>query len=86
MKKKYLIIELIDGTRITEDWTSRPGAPFNAGANDEFYVQVAAAISANGYSDIRSEARACDATYYSHIAPSQIKTVSFEFKVQLAHE
>jgi hypothetical protein len=80
MKKKYLVIELLDGTMITEDWTNRPGAPFGAGANDGFYAGVCMAIAANGYTDIREGARPIDATFFRHIAPSQIVAVCFEFK------
>jgi len=75
--KKILTITLIDNRTIESDLTdklAKSNVPFGAGANDPFYVQMCATIAASGYPNVETESK----ENYTHIAPSQIKEVSFK--------
>ena len=76
-QKKILIITLNDGREIKRDLTLLhvPGVPFGAPANDPGYATVCQQISICGYTDPENVSD----TLYTHIAPSQIKTVSLQF-------
>jgi len=75
--KKVLTITLITGREITRDLTlMNIGAPIGATANDQSYAMLCQSISMNGYTDpeLVSEMQ------YTHIAPSQIATVTVKFE------
>jgi len=75
--KKILTITLIDNRKIESDITdklAKSNVPFGAPANDPFYVQMCSTIAASGYPELETESR----ENYTHIAPSQIKSVSFQ--------
>jgi hypothetical protein len=74
--KKKLVIVCIDGRIIERDITSVKDAPIGATANDQFYAKLCQAISASGYTDPDTVTE----TNYTHLAPSQIKTVSVTFE------
>jgi hypothetical protein len=84
MKKKIIIIELVDGRKILrdiskedfKDHTGRPLLLLNAPANHPVYAGICQAICAGGYTDIEAN----NENRYTHIAPSQIKSVSFQFE------
>lgn len=77
MKKKVLIIQLINDREITRDITNtNVGAPIGADANDFHYATLCQQISQNGYTD----PDLVNENLYTHIAPSQIKTVSVKFE------
>jgi hypothetical protein len=80
--KKFLIITLLDGRELKRDLTNevpkdqhnrpRIGVP----ANDVHYAILCQTICCHGYSDIDVVTE----TNYTHIAPSQIKSVSVRFE------
>lgn len=76
-QKKILTITLIDGRVIERDLSNLPvpGVPIGAPANDPAYATMCQQISICGYTDIEKVNDKC----YTHIAPSQIKTVSLQF-------
>ena len=75
--KKVLIITLISGREITRDLTlMNVGAPIGATANAPEYAQLCSAISSNGYTDTEL----VNEMQYTHIAPSQIATVTVKFE------
>lgn len=75
--KKSLIITLISGREIIRDLTlMNVGAPIGAPANNEVYAKLCAAISSNGYTDPDLVTESS----YTHIAPSQIVTVTVKFE------
>lgn len=75
MRKKLLIINLVDGRIIERDITTEKGFPLGAPANDMSYLQLCQTIAGTGYLDP-------DATTEKEavfIGPSQIKTVHVKF-------
>ncbi len=75
--KKVLTITLNSGRIITRDLTlMNIGAPIGAMANDESYARLCQTICVNGYTDIDLVSE----MQYTHIAPSQIATVTVKFE------
>ena len=75
--KKTLIILLVDGREITRDITKESiHAPIGAKANDEVYAKLCHSVCLGGYTDTE---KVTDRNY-THIAPSQIKSVSVKFE------
>lgn len=75
--KKTLIITLIDGREIRRDISAmNVNAPIGAPANDQSYALLCQMFCTNGYTDIDQVSD----TLYTHIAPSQIKTVAVKFE------
>lgn len=73
MKKKILSVKLVSGREIKRDITLEPvTSSFGAPANDIAYAKICQGICVNGYTDPEQ----VSATNYTHIAPSQIETVS----------
>jgi hypothetical protein len=73
MKKKTLIITLIDGRVIHRDITlDNLQVPIGAPANHPSYAMLCQSIGVSGYTDIDSVTESS----YTHIAPSQIKCVT----------
>jgi len=75
--KKVLTITLISGRIITRDLTlMNIGAPIGAPANDASYAILCRDIGMTGYTDpdLVTEMK------YTHIAPSQIATVTVKFE------
>lgn len=75
MKTKQLRIVLINGHEIIRDISNENIAPIGSPANHESYARMCSIISVNGYTDTAKT----DSETYTHIAPSQIKSVAVEF-------
>lgn len=74
MKKKILTIKLISGRIIERDLSlEHISKQFGAPANDIAYAAMCQAICMHGYTDPEK----ADDKRYTHIAPSQIETVTF---------
>lgn len=74
MKKKELIITMIDGTQHIEDLSTKKGLPFGAPANDMGYVTIALEIARTGWLTKKT-----GKDYVEVIAPSQIQKVEIKF-------
>jgi hypothetical protein len=77
MKQKILVIKLISGRIIERDLTNeKVTRAFGAPANDIDYAKICQGVCVNGYTDPDCVSE----TNYTHIAPSQIETVSMSFR------
>lgn len=81
--KKLLIITLTNGREITRDVTllnfkmsDGQSIPIGSPANNEGYAIFCQTIAMYGYTDPDQ----VNDTQYTHIAPSQIKTVTVKFE------
>jgi hypothetical protein len=75
MKKKFLIINMVDGGQIKRDITLDKIAPIGAPANDPAYGLLCAQIAQTGCNHEWS-----NETHFILVAPSQIKTVEVKFE------
>jgi hypothetical protein len=75
-KKKILSIKLVSGRIIERDVTlEKITRQFGAPANDIDYAKICQGICINGYTDPDK----VNESNYTHIAPSQIESVSLTF-------
>lgn len=67
---------IIEGNKVERDVTNIQGIPLGAPANSEYYAQLCQMYAVSGC----THPDQVNADKYTHIAPSQIITVTFEFR------